>query len=275
MNEANDSKFVTRKWNIVNDNSKTNYVEGNGITYNREVLKSNLCDYNDAYILVTGDITVTAAPQTQVAFKNCAPFTKCITKTDGTTIDDAENLDLVMPMYNLIEYSSDYSETTGSLWSYSKDEATGFNADIANTDHFKSFKYKAKLLENTAAQPAPNAANGILKNATIAVPLNYLSNFWRSLEMPLINCKVKLKLKCTKYYALSAACNDNDIANDANVNRTILTIKDRKLYVTVETLSARDNQKLSKLHSKAFERSVYWNEYKTTNDNKTTTQDFS
>ena len=85
--------------------------------------------------------TVTAAPATQVAFKNCAPFIKCITTIDETTIDDAEDLDLVMPMYNLIEYSSNYSETTGSLWFYSKDEATNFNADIAN-NNFKSFEYK-------------------------------------------------------------------------------------------------------------------------------------
>ena len=103
--KAYDSKIVRRKWNIVNDNSKANYNVGNEIIYNTEVLKSNLCDYNNAYILVRGDITVKAAPATQVAFKNCAPFTKCITKIDGTTIDDAKDLDLVMPMYNLIEYS--------------------------------------------------------------------------------------------------------------------------------------------------------------------------
>ena len=106
---------------------------------------------------------------TDVAFKNCAPFTKCITKIDGTEIDDAEDLDIVMPMYNLIEYSSSYSETTGSLWFYSKDEETNFNADIANTNNFKYFMYKAKLLENTEA----DGDNVILKNATVAVPLKY------------------------------------------------------------------------------------------------------
>ena len=73
---------------------------------------------------------------TQVAFKNCAPSTKCIAKIDGTTIDDAEDLDLVMPIYNIIEYSSNYSKTTGSLWFYCKDKATNFNADIANTNNF-------------------------------------------------------------------------------------------------------------------------------------------
>ena len=124
------------------------------LIYNREVLKSNLCDFNDSYILVRGDITVTTSPATQVSFKNCAPFTRCITKVDGITIDDAKDLDLVMPIHNLIEYSSNYSETTGILWFYSKDEATDFNNNIVNTDDFKSFKYKAKLLGNTEAQPA-------------------------------------------------------------------------------------------------------------------------
>ena len=190
LNEANDSKFLTRKLNIGNDNSKSNYDASNEFTYNTEILKSNLCDYNYAYILVRGAITVVAAPATQVAFKDCAPFSKCITKIDETTIDDAEDLDLVMPMYNLIEYGSNCSETTGSLWFYSKDEATNFNADIVHDNNFKSFEYLAQLLGNTASQ-VDNAANGILKNATIAVPLKYLTNFWRSLEMSLINCKVE------------------------------------------------------------------------------------
>ena len=103
-------------------------------------MKSNISDYNDAYILETGDITVVAATATQVAFKNCAPFTKCITKIDGTTIDDAE--DLVMSMHNLIEHSSNHSETTGSLWFYSKDEGTNFNADIVNDNNFKSLNIR-------------------------------------------------------------------------------------------------------------------------------------
>ena len=89
LNEANDPKFVTRKWNIVNDNSKANYNAANEMTYNKKVLKSCLCDYNDTYILVRGDITVTATLATQLSFKNCAPFVKCITKIGETTIDDA------------------------------------------------------------------------------------------------------------------------------------------------------------------------------------------
>ena len=89
LNEANDSKFVTRKWNIANDNSKTNYDAANEITFNTEVLKSNLCDYNDAYILVRGDITISGSNiANEIAFKNCEPFTKCIAKIDETIIGD-------------------------------------------------------------------------------------------------------------------------------------------------------------------------------------------
>ena len=115
MDEVNSSKFVTRKWIIVNGNSEVNYDAANEITYNTEVLKSSLCDYNDTCILVRCEVTITGHPVTQIAFKNCAPFTKRVTKIDATTIDNAENLDLVMPIYNLIEYSSNYFETTGSL----------------------------------------------------------------------------------------------------------------------------------------------------------------
>ena len=112
-----------------------------------EVSKSNLCDYNNAYTLVRGDITIAGDIGTRVAFKNCAP--QCITKIDETKIDDAEDLDLVMSMHNLLEYSSNYTDNTGSLWFYSEDDATDFNKDIANIDAFKSFKYMAKQQETT------------------------------------------------------------------------------------------------------------------------------
>ena len=127
--------------------------------------------------LIRGNITIKGHEATQVAFKNHAPFTKYIRKINGTTIDDAEDLDLVMLMHNLIEYSSNNSETTEHLWFYSKNKATDINADIADSNNFKSFMYKAKLLENTRA----NGANGILKNTPFAVPLKYLSHFWASL----------------------------------------------------------------------------------------------
>ena len=133
------------------------------IIYKTEVIKSNLCDYNNTYILVRDDITIIGHNVTQAAFKNCTPFTKCITYTDGTTIDDAEDLDLVMLMYNLLEYSSNYSDTCSS-WFNSKDKAIDF-ADIANNDNVKSLQYKAKLLGGTVT----NGLNGVLRDTAIAV----------------------------------------------------------------------------------------------------------
>ena len=119
-------------------------------------------------------------------------------------------------MYKLMEYIPNYSEATGILWFYAKDEATIFNADIAN-----NLLLITKLLGNTEA----NGANEILRNATIAVPLKYLSNVLRSFEMLLINCKIELKLKWTKHYVLSSVGADNA---DANPNTIIFTIKDTK-----------------------------------------------
>ena len=110
MNGSSDSKFVTRKWNILSGQLNVNHDVGNEISYNTEVLKPNLCDYNNAYILVRSDITVIVAPAKQVSFKTCAPFSKCITKINGATIYGAEDLDIFMPIYNLIDYSSNYSE---------------------------------------------------------------------------------------------------------------------------------------------------------------------
>ena len=106
---------MARKWNIVNDNSKSSYDVGNKIIYTTEVLKSNLCNYNDAHILVRGDVTSIGNNRHGVVFKNWTSFTKCTTKFDKTTTDDAADLDLFIPMYNLIECSSNYSEIIGNL----------------------------------------------------------------------------------------------------------------------------------------------------------------
>ena len=116
MIEANDSKFVTTKWNIVSDQSNTNYDVGNEALYNTEVLKSNFNDYNNAYIPVRGDTTIAGNIESQVGFQNCATYGKCITKINGTKINDDEDVDLVKVIYNFLEYSSNYSDTTGSLW---------------------------------------------------------------------------------------------------------------------------------------------------------------
>ena len=194
------TKFATKKWYAIDSESKGNYSHHDPIKLLTKSIESSLCDYSDAYIIVTGNITVirTIADNpfrrkqqldvaTQVAFKNCAPFEKCSTEIDGTLVDEANFINITMPMYNLIECSDNYSDTSGSLWEFKRDEIDG-NADITNDDNAPSFKYKSSNIGNIEA-------NGTKKEVKIAVPLKHLSNFWRSLEMPLINCKVELSLK--------------------------------------------------------------------------------
>ena len=152
-----------------------------------------LCDYSDAYILVIGNITATrtiaapagspagAQPQRkqpltaamQVAFKNCAPFKDCRTEISDTFVDYADFINITMPMYNLIEYSDNYSHTSGSLWGLKRDDIVD-NANVTNDNDAPLFKYKAKLIANTEA-------NGTKKGVKRVVPLKYLINFWRSL----------------------------------------------------------------------------------------------
>ena len=124
------SKFRTRNWIEINDESRGTY-NSNDIKFKTTMLRSNLCDYADAYILVKGTITITGAGNDDAAkqldeknkgliFKNCAPFTKCISRINNTDIDNTQDIDIVMPMNNLIKYSNDYSKTFGSLWQYYK-----------------------------------------------------------------------------------------------------------------------------------------------------------
>ena len=138
---------------------------------------------------------------------------------------------------------------------------TNFDAGIVNIDDFKSFKCKAKLLGDTDV----DGANGILRNARIAESLKYLGNFCRSLEMSFIYCKVELKLKWRNHCVLGSYVTEK---GDANSDNIIFTIKCTKLYVPVVILSTKENEELTKLLSEEFERSVYWNEYKTKNGNK-------
>ena len=149
---------------------------------------------NDAYIVVKGTITVTNPDNTKrdkaTAFKNNAPFINCISKINGAKIDNAEDLDVVMPMYNLLEYSKNYRKTTGSLWNYYRDEPS--NPLSSNS---KSFKYKTSITENTyniSLDEEGYDANKVGKNETeVVIPLKHLINFWEKLNIPLISCEVE------------------------------------------------------------------------------------
>ena len=150
-----DSKhFATKKWYIINDENNTNYgvnidtVTDNPdtIKYDAGVLKPNLCDYAEAYILVDGTIRATnAVNATRLALKNCAPFTKCNLEINDEHIDTAENLDIVMPMYNLIKYSDNYQDSSTTLYQYKRDEPPEDDAVADLTaDNSDSLKYKIK-----------------------------------------------------------------------------------------------------------------------------------
>ena len=252
------SKFRTRNLVEINDESRGAYNVNSQIKFKTTMLKSSLCDYSDAYILVKGTISVNntaadgaAANNTnkKVIFKNCAPFTNCISEINNTQIDNAKDIDIVMPMYNLIEYSDNYAKTTGSLSQYCKDiPAPNANDEIT---HFTegnltdSFNFKVKITGRTGS--------GGAKDVEIIVPLKYLSNFWRTLEMPLINCEVNLILTWSSTCVLISTVIPNQNATFA--------ITDTKLYVPVVTLSTQENTKFFQQLKSGFKRVINWNIY--------------
>ena len=201
------SKFVTRKYVKVNSLSNA-YDESKSIRFKTPMLRSNLCDYSDAHILVKGTITVTVPGANNNAnnirdkknrpliLKNNAPFVSCITRINGELIEDADDLDIVMPMYNLLEYSKNYRKTIGSLYNYYRDELSD-HADDNDFDNIKAvnsntFKYKNKVTGNTynvnAGAQGYNVNKNGMQEVELAIPLKYLGNFWRELNIPLISC---------------------------------------------------------------------------------------
>ena len=243
------SKFRTRNWVEINDESRGAYNVNSQIKFKTTMLKSSLCDYSDAYILVKGTITINgrgadaAARQADernkgASFKNCAPFINYISEINNTQIDNAKDIDIVMPMYNLIEYSDNYAKTSGSLWQYFRHEP-----DDNNIEDSKSFKSKIKITGKTHN-------NNNVKDVEIIVLLKYLSNFWRTLEMLLINCEVNLIL------TWSSTC----VITNSN-GAGVFAITDTKLYVSVVTLSTDENTKFLQQLKSGFKRVINWNKY--------------
>ena len=176
---------------------RKNYNPNKEIRIKTSILRSDLCDFSDAYVIVEGDITLEGDNDANkinenLPFKNNAPFINCISKINDIKIDNAEDLDVVMPMYNLLEYSKNYRKTTGSLWNYYRDEPS--NPLSSNSE---SFKYKTSIVGKTPQN------NDSLTSAKVVIPLKYLSNFWRALNIPLINCEVELILTWSKNCVLA------------------------------------------------------------------------
>ena len=217
----NLSKFVTTEYVRVNSLSNT-YDENKSIRFKTLTLRSDLCDYADAYILVNGTIMVGGnhprdRQNRPLILENNAPFISYISKINNELIEDAEDLDIVMLMYNLLEYSKNYRKTTGSFYNYYRAELSDDN-DNDNFDNIKvvnseAFKYKNKVIGNTynvdstipnpagsarIANPNYVANNSGKRSIELATPLKYLGNFWRALNMPLISCEVSLELKWNK-----------------------------------------------------------------------------
>ena len=211
-------------------------------------LESSLCDYSDAYILVKRTITFTKTvaaagdnpiqrkqpldAATQVVCKNCAPFEDCRTEINDTFVDYADFINITMPLYNLIEYSDNYSDSSGCLWYFIRDEINN-NEHVTNDNNALLFKYKTSIIGNTEN-------NGTKNEVKVALPLKYLSNFWRSLEMALTNCKVELSLNWIENCVLATAAIGAN-ANATGPDSATFKIIDTKLYVPVVTLSVDDN----------------------------------
>ena len=176
---------------------RKNYIVNKEIRTKRPMLRPDLRNFSDAYIVVKGVNAVTNPDDSKrnkvVAFKNNAPFINCISKINGVQIDNTKDLDVVMPMYNLLEYNKNQRKTTDSLWNYYRDEPSD-----PLSSNSKCFRYKTSITGNTY-----NAGDGeagydpdkVGKNETdIVAPLKHLSNFWRTLNIAFINCEIELIL---------------------------------------------------------------------------------
>ena len=261
LNEESNkpSKFRTINWVEINDDIRDAYYPKKQIRFKTTMLRSSLCDYSDAYIFVKENIAFNNNAGAGIAanninekviVKNCAPFTSGICKINNTQIDNAEYNDTVMLMYNLIEYSDNYSWTSGSLWQYCKEIPAVNNAgDIVSfngANATDSFNFKAKIT-------GENSDEGGIENVEIMVPLQYLSSFGELFEMPLINCEVELIL------TWSAGC--VIIYTDVSNQNPTFTITETNLYVSVVTLSTQDNAKLLPQLKSGFKRTMSWNKY--------------
>ena len=279
------SKFVTREYVRVNSLSNT-YNEHKSIRFKTNMLQSDLCDYSDAYILINGLITVAGnnprdRQNRPVILKNNAPFVSCITRINGELIEDADDLDIVMPMYNLLEYSKNYRKTIGSLYNYYRDELINDqNDNFSNINVINSspFQYENKILDNTYNVNSTHVAAGGgrennpnyranlygTSNVILAIPLKYLGNSWRALNIPLISCEVYLELKWNKNCVItSQQIGVNlDGGNTAAPTGATLAINDCKLYVPIVTLSKDDEIKLLTNLKSGFKREIIWNKYR-------------
>ena len=304
--------FITKKWIEVYDQSgsaKDRYKPSKQIRFKIPILRLDLCDFSDAYIVVKGDITLTKdanrgfinARNRFLVFKNNAPFTNCISKINNVLIDKAEDLDVVM--YNLHAYSKNYRKTAGGLWNYYGNEPNNAPLNprvgdnpctvIYNTNpitNSASFKYKTSFTGKTSNANKENGKNTeegnteTKTNLEIVVPLKHLSNCWRTLDMPLINCEVSLTLTWFEHCVLTDITTQTAVAAQGNnparpaINgpkNATFKITDTELYVPIVTLSKQNDNKFLEQLRTGFKRTIKLNKYRSEMTNQTENNNLS
>ena len=288
-------RFATKKRVEIFAFSNGAYDPSKDIRFKTPQLRNNdLCDFNDAYIVVTGKITATNPGNDnnvynrKLALKNCAPFFNCILKINNQLIEDAQDLDVVMPMYNLLYYSKNFRKTTGSFWNYYPDiPNSGYNNNDRNRIFYpikdsESFNYKTKLVNLPTGN---NEAE--LKDVKIVVPLKNLSNFMFNLDILLINAEIELILKWSQNCELTekahrdAIAEGDDPATEPAVNaiNTPSDLKfsttDCKLYVPVVTLQAEYENKLYEELKIGKTIDFTWSKYRSQVINQTATSNLN
>ena len=254
------------------------------IRFKTPILRSDLCDYNDAYIALKGVVTISAEERERdemnrdFVLKNNAPFFSCVSRINYVLIGNAEDLQFVMPLYNLLEYSKNYSKTSGSLQNYYRneltDEANDNNGPNKNVINSESFKYKTSITGSTYnvsrritdenGNPADHSDYVANKRGTkeveIAVSLKHLGNFWNSLNILLINCEVSLALSWSapcvitsleKRILVAVQPNRGDFPTNATFKITYTN-----LYVPVVTLLVENDNKLLEKLKTGFKRTI-------------------
>ena len=270
-------RFITKKWVKFHDQSVSvddRYKPNKRIRFKTSILRSDLCDYSDASIVVKVKITVTDqdndAYEKELTLTNVAPFSSCILKINNTLIDNAEDLNIVMPMYNLLEYRKKYVKTTWIFWNYYRDEPNEESTGDGNgptkysNRNSKSFDYKTSIAGTLEGDNTE-------KEAEIVVPLKYFSEFCRTLDTPLVNCETNLILtwsencvltsKAQRQKFIGTGSDENPQFGEINnLTNATLKITETKLYLPVATLSTKDDNNF--LEQLQFKRIIKWNEYR-------------
>ena len=268
-------KFTTIKWIEIFDQSNGTYNKNKDIRFKTNQLRNDLCDFKDAYVVVTGKITAKNPGiddnvyNRKVSLKNAVPFFSCTLKVNSQLIEDAQDLDFVMPMYNLLYYSKGFGKTTGSFWNYYPDMPKSGHDNNASLRQIiiypikdsESFNYKPKLIGNVTGVADPADDDVIereLEDIKFVAPLKNLSNFMFNLDFLLINSEIELILKWTEDCVLTEkatrefrAAEDGPPALDGvpAINRPKdlkFSVTDSKLYVPVVTLQTEYQNQLYK-----------------------------